>query len=87
MAGTIKKFIVRGYSLGLVSNIGYCIYEANKTFEDVRNDIDSNNNICDLGHLSNAKVSFEGAIIGLLTGVVWPITVFGRLSLMLTPKS
>jgi hypothetical protein len=39
MAGTIGKIIAGSYGIGIVSNIGYCIYDANRLLEMNRADI------------------------------------------------
>ena len=88
MTRTIGKIIAGSYGIGIVSNIGYCIYDANRLLEMNRADI-NDTNYNDIGYLTNVKTSLDGAIIGLITGLFWPITGFGRLSLMImsTPKS
>ena len=87
MAGTIGKIIAGSYGIGIVSNIGYCIYDANRLLEMNRADI-NDTDYNDIGYMTNVKTSMSGALIGLITGIFWPITGFGRLSviIMSNPK-
>jgi hypothetical protein len=82
MAGIIGSIIAGSYGIGIVSNIGYCIYDANRLLEMNRADI-NDTDYNDIGYLTNVKTSLDGAIIGLITGLFWPITGFGRLSVMI----
>jgi hypothetical protein len=82
MAKSIGKVASYIYGAGILANIGIGIHQENMELERVKQK-NTNVNI----KLENyAMYSFGGACLGMISGIMWPIAMFGRLSVILTPK-
>lgn len=83
MAGLLSRI----YFAGIVANIGYCIYDINKILEYQRANNNDDYEFNDLGYYTDTITTLQGAIGGLITGIVWPITISGYVSRKFIPKS
>ena len=80
MSNSIKKIASYVYGAGILANALICIRNENLKLDNAKqNNIDIT--VVDYGFLN-----FGAACAGTVSGIMWPITVIGRLSVMIVPK-
>ena len=80
MSKSITKIASYVYGSGILANVLICIRN-----ENLKLDNEKQNNI-DITAIDYGFRSIGAACVGTITGVLWPITVIGRLSVMIVPK-
>lgn len=81
MANSIKKIASYVYCSGILSNVIICVRN-----ENLKLDREKNQNQMDITVVNYGYSSFVAACIGTVSGLTWPITFIGRLSVMIVPK-
>lgn len=73
----IAKYI---YGAGVLTHAGICIHSENINLEKRKQQGDK------VDFYEYAFVTYIGASMGCITGLMWPATVFGRITTFIVPK-
>ena len=82
MTNSIKKIASYVYGAGILTNALLSIHDENLKIEYAKQ---KHKNI-NITVNDYALHSFGAACAGAVSGIMWPITVIGRLSVMIVPK-
>jgi len=80
MSKSITKIASYVYGAGILANVLICVRNENLKLDHAKQ-----NNL-DITVVHYGFCSFGAACAGTVTGIMWPITVIGRLSVMIGPK-
>jgi len=80
MAQSIKKLATYVYGAGVLGCVGIGIHQENMKLEHAKQKGD------DVKLQDYALNSYGGAAIGMISGIIWPLAVVGRLTVMFYPK-
>jgi len=80
MAASLTKIATYVYGAGILGSIGIGIQQENMKIEQAKQ------KGVNIKFEDYAIHSFGGAAIGMISGIMWPLAVVGRLTVMFTPK-
>ena len=80
MAQSITKIATYVYGTGVLGCIGIGIHQENMKLEHAKQ------KGINIKLEDYAMHSYGGAAIGMISGIMWPLTVVGRLMVIFTPK-